>query len=1088
MEKRQSNNLGKFTILISLLLLLNLPPSAADENTNFTGASYFATPPAIVDLSPWALDCNDDFQAVWVWQSNDQPLGIERPADSEWWFQDRIGIGITDLGDGTFELENSQVVEIWDAWTNGTTLQIPDLANLDRTYACYVEEFQWDDDNWKFNHNGNQCKNQYFFDIENQLAVFDYAFWQDGLSPFYHWQNNWEELADGTINQYVANSYFAIDGEAYIGNLTDGAEMDQIIDIRYYPGQDYDYDDHYAETLHNRTEKAIGAMGENSSVISYWPETHLMDLSQVIWTPLSGKSTLSELSNPPEIDIGEDMEWRISLCEVRNEVYYLETSRDIFGFRWVAYNPDYVQEEVVSEDLEPEDRVAVNWALDCNEMFPFDFIWTLTNIGELNLGIEPINESHASTFDYNWNGIGITHLANGTYKIDVINTYQVYTTQYWIANSSLAPLVVPTIETMSTQTPCYASDFRNSLGSFWQHSMNGCDNDVLIDLDNPTGLIELFFDEGRNYWGGNQTSYTRNYLWSNGSAWNGDLILQNNIDIITTNRTVLSGDQGLDWSTRVTVLDVKERNVGSTNLPYITNANDGLIMSLYGATTFGDIASPPSIQLPESFEWRIGLCRTAASVDIYDAPYSIDAFSWIALPNTVDDSVPEPEPEPVPSLLNDSHCLILDNLFVSEEYFVTLDLVNTCNKELHYTEILTMTNNPLVSGLSSHLYPNMASNQVNKYSWQLSLDESIPTNTEITLSFEARIQNCGGQDSPHDCPDSRLEHKFIVVWPEPEPELEPELDPELDPELEEEIPEDDVNSSELEESIVEEEIPSESVNNSELEEIIPNEENTTANSNSSSDEVNDGINAEENGMSEFIYSNIQPIMVFSLTSLLCAVFVQSEAIRYPLSKKFWLATAFLVGATRKDSRGDYQRGKIVGILSTQQGMHLSALIRTLGMGNHQAAHHLDVLERQGAIWHKKVGREVRFFTADIPQGQSIDELPSMRIMLNEESIPYQILLLIYQNRGISSSRLSQNKIAKQLGFSKQLISYHSRLLDRWGLIERNRSGFGYNLAITTEGTSHILQEKYEVSTELENDDYHLFESIMNIKPNEQSVE
>lgn len=62
------------------------------------------------------------------------------------------------------------------------------------------------------------------------------------------------------------------------------------------------------------------------------------------------------------------------------------------------------------------------------------------------------------------------------------------------------------------------------------------------------------------------------------------------------------------------------------------------------------------------------------------------------------------------------------------------------------------------------------------------------------------------------------------------------------------------------------------------------------------------------------------------------------------------------------------------------------------------------------------------------------------------------------------------------------------MLDKWGLIERTRSGFGYNLVITAEGTSHILEESYDVITELENDDSQLFDSIMNIKPNEQSID
>jgi hypothetical protein len=49
-------------------------------------------------------------------------------------------------------------------------------------------------------------------------------------------------------------------------------------------------------------------------------------------------------------------------------------------------------------------------------------------------------------------------------------------------------------------------------------------------------------------------------------------------------------------------------------------------------------------------------------------------------------------------------------------------------------------------------------------------------------------------------------------------------------------------------------------------------------------------------------------------------------------------------------------------------------------------------------------------------------------------------------------------------------------------------GFTWVILDATEGTSHILEESYQLSTELEDDDLHLFESIMNMKPNEQSAD
>ncbi len=256
----------KISILISVLLLQSVATTAYASDDDFSGESYFSPPPSDVDLTPWTIDCNDDFEAIWIWQSDDQPAGIDRPSNSNLGFSERFGVGITDLGDGTFELENSDGgTEIWEEWTNGTTIQIPDISNLSRTYACYAEEFQWDDDTWKFNHNSN-CENQYFLDPDNHFAVFDYVFWDDWSSPYHHWRTNWEELDDGTINQYVANSYFAINGLPYIGNLTFDEEIDQIIDIRHYPGQNYDYDNHYVEDLHNKTQKPIGEMGEDSDI------------------------------------------------------------------------------------------------------------------------------------------------------------------------------------------------------------------------------------------------------------------------------------------------------------------------------------------------------------------------------------------------------------------------------------------------------------------------------------------------------------------------------------------------------------------------------------------------------------------------------------------------------------------------------------------------------------------------------------------------------------------------------------------------------------------------------------------------------
>ena len=997
MTTRSQSINRKISILISVLLLQSVAITINASNDGFSGESHFSHPPDDVDLTPWTIDCYDDFEATWIWQSDNQPTGIDSPTDSDFGFSGRFGVGITDLEDGTFELENSDGdTEIWDGWTNGTTIQIPDISNLSRTYACYAEEFQWDDDTWRFSHNST-CENEYFLDSENNFAVFDHVFWHDYLSPYYHWSSNWEELDDGTINNYVAKSYFAIDGSPYIGNLTDNAGMTQIVDIRLHDMQtEFDYDNHYAEDLHNKTQKAIGSMGAaGSDVLSY--ETHLMDLSQINWVSLSGKGTLSDLASPPDIGIDEDIEWRISLCEVYNYVFYLETSRDIFGFRWVAFDPEFVQEEDEQESLVPSDREWSNWALDCENQFPFDFVWMSSGWDSSTPpGLVPVNQSHENTFRYNNNGIGITLLPNGTYQVDVIGWDDSLYTQYWTSNSSMPAFEIPTLETFSLQLPCYYSHFGNSLGSFNPYH-GSCSSDVLIDLDNPAGMIDHYFDDSQSYWWP-FNSWINHYLWSNGSAWNGDMIVENNISIISTNSTVQRDSDGQnDWSTYSTVLTFEESNVGSTNRQYITNSHDGSIRYVQGLDTIGDIDQVPGITLPANYEWRISLCRLSASVGIYDPPYSIDAFRWVALPEPL---VIEVIPGCTDHFAN-NHDAIANEDDGSCDYDLDDDGVLDSNEVLGCMD--TNANN----------FDNLATEPHDRVCNYDLDDDGVLDSDEVLGCTDSDAQNYNPESTEE---DDTCEYQSD------------EGAPLLDELASEEDPEEPVRR------------------------IIPT----------------------------LIIENSQPITMLALMSMLGTAFVQAESLRYPFSKKFWLGMAFMVGATRKDHRGEFQRGRIVGILTTNQGIHLSALIRILGLGNHQAAHHLSVLEEQGDIWNKRVGREIRFFTSDVPRGTETGDLPSIDVSINENSIPYRILVILYENQDVEGNDSTQKEISAILKTSKQLVSYHIRILEERGFVERNRRGLGYRVSITPEGTRHILDDKHIEGSQIGIDQSILFDSIMNL--------
>jgi len=119
---------------------------------------------------------------------------------------------------------------------------------------------------------------------------------------------------------------------------------------------------------------------------------------------------------------------------------------------------------------------------------------------------------------------------------------------------------------------------------------------------------------------------------------------------------------------------------------------------------------------------------------------------------------------------NDAHCLIVNNLTINSTYYVTIDLENTCSKDIYYPGINATADHSGVSGFSNQtswwylIYANGTYNM----SWQLSFDSSVQNGTNITLDFEAAILNCGANGTWHDCPSSNnssLSYQFQYIDP-----------------------------------------------------------------------------------------------------------------------------------------------------------------------------------------------------------------------------------------------------------------------------------------------------------------------------------
>ena len=213
---------------------------------------------------------------------------------------------------------------------------------------------------------------------------------------------------------------------------------------------------------------------------------------------------------------------------------------------------------------------------------------------------------------------------------------------------------------------------------------------------------------------------------------------------------------------------------------------------------------------------------------------------------------------------------------------------------------------------------------------------------------------------------------------------------------------------------------------------------------------------DEEWVIQFIQERPVQSSVVAVSSLTMIGFaISSESIRWPVTHRFWLSMAFVIGLVKKRKDGEFQRGRVFGIIQSNPGIHLSALVRMAGLGNNHTAHILEVLQQEGYAWNRKVGKQVRFFSSDISSDLETSELPSHAETLKQDSIPHQILMHLNRVELMGEKPPSGKALAKELEISKELLSYHIRQLEASNYVSRERNGVSYRIFITTAGI-HLL--------------------------------
>lgn len=212
----------------------------------------------------------------------------------------------------------------------------------------------------------------------------------------------------------------------------------------------------------------------------------------------------------------------------------------------------------------------------------------------------------------------------------------------------------------------------------------------------------------------------------------------------------------------------------------------------------------------------------------------------------------------------------------------------------------------------------------------------------------------------------------------------------------------------------------------------------------------DEVNADEVGAPLVTSPISTPAIVAVITSTgllaaLVAALSQVEWIRLPATKYGLLFLGMV--KRKKENGGEYQRGRIVAYIELHRGIHFRALLSALEMSNGQLTHHLSVLESDDRIWRRKDGRKVRFYPASIDSSTTEDDLPVPVLTPDPDSLQGRILQMldIYDNEYLN---LSQKELSDKLETSQQLVSYHLKALEKWGLVEKERVAMRYRYNLT----------------------------------------
>lgn len=158
-----------------------------------------------------------------------------------------------------------------------------------------------------------------------------------------------------------------------------------------------------------------------------------------------------------------------------------------------------------------------------------------------------------------------------------------------------------------------------------------------------------------------------------------------------------------------------------------------------------------------------------------------------------------------------------------------------------------------------------------------------------------------------------------------------------------------------------------------------------------------------------------------------------------------LFTPLISKKTRND---ELNKGRILGFVEGNAGIHFSALRDGLQLANGVTAHHLQMLEAQNKIISWRDGKLRRYAAAHLSNEQ--------RAAVAHPVIGTRLAILETLSQA-GQLGLSNTQIAEELQLSRQLLSYHLKSLSEESFIEKTLSKRRSPWKLTSNGQEILLQ-------------------------------